>query len=132
MLTLSYGYYKPQTGDRGSVWFPRLEDNFQRLNDHTHDGSNSALIPPSSITKATFTSSILAASWSSLGGGNFKQTVTVPAGVAEINNYNIHFYATAPGGAVGRRIHPTVERVSAATYDVYVNDNTLALTAVYV
>lgn len=129
MLTLSYGYYKPESGDRGSVWFPRLEDNFQRLNDHTHNGTNSALIPPSSITKALFKSVISGASWGAdLGGSTYRQTITVPAGVLEINDYLIQFYVTA----TGERVYPTVERVSATTYYVYSNSNSLAITAVYV
>lgn len=127
MLTLSYGYYKPQTGDKGSTWFPRIEDNFQRLNDHTHDGLNSALIPSSSITKTAFKSTILSTGWTTLGGGNVKKTITVPAGVLEVNDYSIYFYITA----TGFRLLPTVERVSATTYDIYTN-SALALTAVYV
>lgn len=44
MDVLSYGYKKPQDGDTGDVFFPAIEDNIQRVNDHTHDGVNSAFI----------------------------------------------------------------------------------------
>lgn len=44
MITLSYGYEKPQNGDTGDVFFPALERDIQRLNDHTHDGVNSPFI----------------------------------------------------------------------------------------
>lgn len=128
MLTLSYGYFKPQTGDRGSVWFPRLEDNFQRLNDHNHDGSNSSLLTPAAISKALFKTVILSAAWSSLGGGNYRQTITVPSGVTELNNYVVQFYVTA----TGVRVFPSFERQSATSYFVFTNDNSLGYTAIYV
>ena len=129
MLTLSYGYYKMETGDRGAVWFPAIEDNFQRLNDHTHNGTDSALIPPSSIVKTAFKTVISGASWGvDLGGSTYRQTITVPAGVAEINNYLVQFYVTA----TGERVFLEVVRVSATTYYVYSNLSTLAVTALYV
>jgi len=50
MIILSNGYRKPEVGDFGDVWFPALEDNIERVNAHTHNGSDSPLIPSSSIT----------------------------------------------------------------------------------
>lgn len=44
MITLSYGFEKPVNGDTGDVFFPALERDIQRLNDHTHDGVNSPFI----------------------------------------------------------------------------------------
>lgn len=44
MEILSYGYKKPVNGDTGDVFFPALEENIQKQNDHTHDGVNSAFI----------------------------------------------------------------------------------------
>lgn len=126
METLSYGYFKPETGDKGSVWFPAMEANMERLNDHNHDGTDSALLPPSSISK--FSGSISSGSWSSAGGGNYSQDITVPAGISEINNYFIKFYVTS----TGYQLHLTWERLTATTYRVYINDNSLSLTAIYV
>ena len=42
--TLSYGFVRPATGDKGSVFFPALEDNITQLNSHDHDGTDSALM----------------------------------------------------------------------------------------
>jgi len=53
MIILSNGYKLPETGDFGDVWFPALEDNIQRTNDHTHNGTNSSKISSSSINVIT-------------------------------------------------------------------------------
>ncbi len=125
MLTLTYGYKKPQTNDRGNVFFTPLENNIQQLNDHFHNGVDSALIPVSSLTKSS--ASILAAGWGATSGGRYRQEVTLPAGFTYANT-TIKFTTAA-----GNIAFLTVELGSAANkYYVYVNDNTLALTALYV
>lgn len=125
MLTLTYGYKKPQTNDRGNVFFTPLENNIQQLNDHFHNGVDSALIPVSSLTKSS--ASILAASWVVTSGGRYRQEVTLPAGFTYANT-QIKFTTAA-----GNVAFLTLELGSAANkYYVYVNDNTLALTALYV
>lgn len=128
MQTLSYGYKNPENTDYGAVWFPALNFNIVRLNSHNHDGVNSPFLAPSSVTKPT--SVILAAAWVAVAGqtGTYRQSVAVPAGVAEISNYFIQFYITSNG----YRLDPTVERIDATHFYVYVNDNTLAITALYV
>ena len=120
-ITLSFGYIKPETGDRGSVWFPDLEDNFQQLNDHTHDGTDSAKIPPSSLDKSSFNQTILAATWTAGtdGNGNFTVLQTVPAGVTEINDFFVRFIRSASGDIV----YPTFTRVSGTTYNVTLNED---------
>ena len=55
MLTLSHGYEKPETGDKGSVFFPALEDNIQKLNDHNHNGLNSELLTAAASAAVTQT-----------------------------------------------------------------------------
>lgn len=126
--TLSFGYVRPVSGDRGSVWFPALENNITQLNSHNHNGSNSANISPSALSITGFTSTIASGSWSAVSGksGLYEQTVTVPAAVTEVNNYDIHVY-----NASGHRLDLTIERQSATTYKIYINDNSLTLTAVY-
>lgn len=122
MLTLSHGFLKPQTGDKGSVWFPALETNIQKLNDHTHNGTDSELLAATSINAGT--TAILAANWVSLGGGNYRQLVTMPAGFSYDAGYSLSFHLTTGG----HLIYPSVERVSATQIYVYINDNTQDLT----
>lgn len=127
MITLSYGYKKPQTGDKGSIWFPALEDDIEQLNDHNHDGLNSEKLTAASITGVGQT--ITAASWVSLGGGNFRQLVTTPANV-NFDDYARNFVINN-GSQAGHQIYPSVEKVSNTTYYVYINDNTIDLKILY-
>jgi hypothetical protein len=131
MDTTTYGYKKPTSGTRAkgsSGWMQALNYNTDRLDDHNHDGSNSALLEMSSFTP--YTNTIAAASWSASGAG-YKQTVTVPAGVTDINNYNVKFVASAPAGVASQIIQLHYKRLTATTYELYCNDATLALTAIY-
>jgi hypothetical protein len=122
--TLSYGYVKPADGDRGATWFPALANNTQQLNDHNHNGINSA---PLAITAVVVTTqAISSGSWSSLGGGNYKQTVTLP-GTLTYDAVSMEFRITSSKHI----IYPTIEKVSSNSYDIYVNDNTIGVTAIY-
>jgi len=120
MQTLSYGFLKPQKSDTGDVFFPAMETNIQKMNDHTHDGTNSSL--PGSTAQ-----SILAVSWvaAPIGGGLYRQAVTVPSG---------HSYDTSDIWfklSTGEAVYPSTERITASSYYIYTNNNTLQYTARY-
>lgn len=121
--TLSYGFIQPQNGDKGSVWFPALNDNIQQLNDHTHDGVTSALLPSTSLTSGSV--SIPAASWVLDVTGRYKQDVTVPAG------YNMDDYAIIFKLSTGEIIVPSITRLTGTTFRIFGPDNTLTYTAVF-
>lgn len=123
--TLSYGFVRPAEGDLASVWMDALEDNVTQLNSHDHDGTDSALIAAASISK--YTTTIASTGYTSLGNGNYSKVITVPAAITEINSYLVQFYITA----TGVRVWPSVERASATSYTIYLNQQ-LALTAVYI
>lgn len=125
METTVYGYSVMEAGDLATAWMPAIAANFSRISAHDHDGVDSVLLTASSITK--FSSTVLAVGWVSQGSGMYRQLITVPAAVLEFNSYDIFIYITS----TGERIFPTVIRVSATTYYIYVNDNTLALTVKY-
>jgi hypothetical protein len=129
MLTLTYGFKKPETNDKGNEFFPALEENIQQLNDHTHNGSDSPLLPTVSLVKST--QSILSAAWAATSGGRYRQEVTLPAGFTYANT-QLRF-VIAGGGTDGEMIYPSIVKGTAANkYYVYINDNSLALTALYV
>lgn len=131
MTLTTYGYKKPDSGDRAkgvTGWYAAYNFNVDRLNTHNHDGANSAFISPSAITP--FSNTVLAAAWSVSGSG-YKQTVTVPAGVADVANYILKFVFTAPAGVVGQNAYLLWNRITATTYDLYCNDNTAAFTVYY-
>lgn len=131
MHVTTYGYQIPDTGDpaKGATgWYAAIVFDFNRLDAHNHDGNNSALLTVGNF--APYTGTILAAGWGSSGTG-YKQTITVPAGITEINNYNLKFIFTAPAGMVGQGAYLGWKRLTATTYEVYCNDNTAAFTVVY-
>jgi len=121
--TLTYGYIQPQNGDKGSTWFPALNDNIQQLNDHAHDGVNSAPISGASVTAGTV--SIPAASWVLDVAGRYRQDVTVPAG------YNMDSYSILFKLSTGEIITPSITRLSATSFRIFGPDNTLTYSAVF-
>lgn len=124
MQTLSYGYKLPETSDTGTIVFPALEDDIQQLNDHDHNGTNSAQLPAQSILGIP--QNILAINWVANGPiGHYRQLITIPAGF-DIDTVNIGFRTSA-----GAFVYPTVEKQSDTTYYVYTIDNTLGFVAVY-
>lgn len=124
MQTLSYGFLKPQTGDRGSAYFPALEGDIQQLNDHVHNGVDSAKIASAGVLATT--QAILSAAWVLVAGGTYRQLVTVPATITTLASWRVEFLDPS-----GFQQYLTMERVSTTTFYVYINDNSLALTAQY-
>lgn len=127
MQTLSYGYKLPETGDRGSIWFPALEDNIERLNDHSHNGTDSALLTTSSMTATTNTASSTA--WDAVVGktGLYSQVVTMPTGFV-YDSYMITFRNAATSGEL---LYLQTEKVGTGTYRLYCNDNSISVKAFY-
>lgn len=121
--TLSYGYIQPQNGDKGSIWFPALNDNIQQLNDHTHDGVTSALIAATSIAAGTV--NIPAGSWTLSSPGLYQQDVTVPAGY-NTAGYSITFYLNT-----GEIILPSISILSSTSFRIFGPSNTLSYIAVF-
>lgn len=120
MLTLSYGFKKPEDDDTADLWWPAMAANMQLLNDHTHDGTDSASL-------VVTTQSISSGSWGSdLGGSTYKQTVTLP-GTLQFDDISIEIRLASTNEV----IYPAIIKASANTYDIYVSDNSLNLTAVY-
>lgn len=127
MLTLSFGYQKPQTGDKGNVFFPALEADIQQLNDHNHDGANSSKLTAQSITGVSDT--ILGSAWVATSGGTYRQAVTMPANVT-FDAYGIMFRIKT-GGNAGFQVNLSVEKINSNSYYVYINDNSVDLTVLY-
>lgn len=129
MLTLSYGYQKPQNGDKGSLFYPALAANSQQCNDHNHDGTNTQKLTAQSITAVAGT--ILIAGWlaAPIAGGLYRQLITMPPNM-NFDNYGIQIQI-ASGANSGHRVLPSIEKVSATTYYVYSNDNSADWTILY-
>jgi len=115
MQTLTYGYKKPETNDKGPVVFPAMEDNIDQINDHNHDGANSKKLTSASIDSVP--QNVLAADWVSLGGGNYNMQINLLPGY-DYDLTTISFRDTATGDY----IFPTVKRISDGVIEVYSND----------
>ena len=131
MLTLTFGYKLPEDGDKGSVFFPALAFDIQRLNDHDHDGSNSTKLTAQSVGALIDSTSIVAAAWVAVAGqpGTFKQTVIMPPNT-DFDSYGLYFQVKN-GVNIGQIISPSIVKVAAATYDIFTNDNSLNLRVLY-
>jgi hypothetical protein len=122
MITLSFGFKKPETNDKGDIVFPALEDNIQQLNDHNHNGTNSSKIDSSAITPLSET--ILAAGWVATTNG-FRQLVNLPASLAyDTTGFDCRLTS-------GDIFYPTIEKISASQFYIYINDNTQNVTIIY-
>ena len=72
---LSHGYKKPSNPTSGDLFFPALEEAIQKMNDHKHSGTDGEFI-------ASTVQDVLAANWGAdIGGGNYRQLLTVPTGM---------------------------------------------------
>lgn len=123
--TLSFGFIIPENGDPARVWQPAIVSSLTQLNSHNHDGVNSAQINPASITKLQ--TSIVSGAWVNDGNGNYSQVVNLPPAITEVNNYFIKIHNADNGDF----LFLSIERVTAGSFRVRVNDNTLNLVATY-
>lgn len=127
---LSRGFKKPTAPDAGSIWFTDLETNIDQLNDHTHNGANSAPLAK--------TQSILKAAWVDDGTltGTYKQTITLPTLTNGAISYQLKFDEISTEFRVADantdRVFPRLKKLTANSYEIYVNDNSLDLTALYI
>ncbi len=115
MQTLSKGFKKPQTGDLGTVFFPAMEDNFQQLNDHTHDGSDSQLISAINLSTTSSRATVLGASFVDQGDGYWRASVPVPQGAYE------DYCVVVRDPTTFEIIYLKQARVNASTFYLYTN-----------
>lgn len=124
MQTTTYGYKKPETGDATSVWEGSVEDNVQRLNDHSHNGSDSARLTSAAFTITTATAA--SANWVATTGGTYRQAITMPINMSYAD-YNVSFR----DANTGNQLYLSCEKISNTSFYVYINDNTLTITIQY-
>ena len=118
MQTLSYGYKKPEPGDTGDSFYPAMSDNMQSVNDHTHNGTNSAPLDAGGVT-------VSSGSWGAVGGlpGIYEQVVTLPTGFT-FANVTIWFVDTSE-----KVINLEYQYDSTNSFKVFTNDNSQEYTA---
>lgn len=123
MQTLTFGFKKPTTGDRGAVFFPALEENIQKLNDHTHNGADSQAINSKDITPFKQT---VAPTWSPHGPQGYRTEITIPNGKLYDD-----FVITFRDSATGAQLLLSTQKTSPTTYYVFINDPSINLVVHY-
>jgi hypothetical protein len=124
MQTLTYGLVKPTSGTKGSDFFPALEDNFEQIDGHTHNGTNSPKLTSASTTGVQI--NVPAASWAATGvTGLYSQTVTLPAALPYSTSH-ISFQESVSGDVFLLQ----VEKVSETVFEVFCNDSSLTFKAI--
>lgn len=123
METLTYGFQKPSPNDPGSIVFPAMEQNIERLDNHNHNGLNSRKLEAASIAATTET--IASASWVADSDGLFSQVVTLPAG------YNYGTCSMKFRLPDGSDIFPEIEREADNQYKIIFADNSTNVIALY-
>jgi hypothetical protein len=124
MQTLTNGYLLPETFDRGNTFFPALEQNIQRLNDHSHNGADSEKLNAESFLGLTDTTSLVPANWTLQPNGLYRALVTM-IGSMVFDTKNIRLVAN------NRVLYADYEKVTSNTFYVYVNDPSLSVTVLY-
>lgn len=109
---------KPQNSDDISVFNPALRANVQKTNDHTHDGTNS---PRTAVTTQT----IASGGYTDLGNDTHRKLITLASSL-QYDDVVIQMKLST-----GDLFYPTIEKVSATTFNLFVNDPTQSYTAVY-
>ena len=124
MITLTYGYQKPEAGDIGDVIFDAFENNIDLMNNHNHDGLTGAKISSANLEKLE--QSIVSSSWSLQGDGIYRQLVNIVGGRL-YEDLIIDFRDTDTGDMVMLE----AEQVNPASFYIYTNDATLNITVLY-
>lgn len=124
MQTLSNGYLKPDSGDRGNVFFPALENNIQRLNDHTHNGSNSEKLTSEALVALLDSTSLVPANWTLHSSGLYRAPVVMPGST-------VFDTTTVSLRLNGKPLYGDIEKLTINTFYVYVNDPSISVTVLY-
>lgn len=113
MIILSNGYKLPEDGDLGDVWFDALEDNIQRLNDHSHDGIDSEKLDASAVEAI---STGISTGDFTLSGTEYTYRLTLPSGL-QVDTTSIEFRDATTRDP----IHMRYEIFSVSQIDIYSN-----------
>lgn len=123
-LTTGMKLEKPDAGDNGYVWFPVLERNIDKINDHAHSGTDASKIRSTNILAEKVNLNDIAL-WTADGVGRFYKEITIP------NNANYADVFVMVKNAAGDQMFLDVKAVSGNTKKcrIYSNDSTLSATA---
>lgn len=138
MQTTTYGYLNPNQGDLSkglNGWMAAVNFDIARFDSHSHNGVDSPLLTFGSIAAQTVVAP--SGSWTASTGGTglpasgYMQTVTVPASIAEINNFNVKFLINTAGVTQYQPLNLFYARLTGTTFNLYSNSNTIDVLCVF-
>lgn len=121
------GYLVPTDGELGSTFFTSMVTNITLLDAHTHNGADA-----SSLVK---TQTITSAGWTLVSAGTYSQVVTLPTYTNGTHSHQLNFdeISISLRDSNGEPIFNQIVRLTATTYTIYTNDNTLtSIRAIYI
>lgn len=125
-LTTPYQFKVPEVDDNGAIVASAIEDTIDQLNDHTHDGITSALLPLNSVE--TQSQVVSSASWAVVEDvpDSFRATVTMPVG--------LEFDKTPPqlfNNDTGEMLLLTCNKLGTSSFEIFTWDDELEVKVVY-
>lgn len=140
--TLSYGFKLPQDGDTGANDFwDDLESDITQLNNHTHNGSDSAKLTSTSITSVSHAvdntvTALLTTGWVLQTDGGYKRTINIASFFSTIKfdevSISWRVFTSVFSGENGYDIFfPTIEKIGVSTYNVTLNIDVTTLSSPY-
>lgn len=138
MTPTAYGYLIPDTGDLSkgaNGWMAANDFNWARISGHTHDGVDSPTLAVNAFSP--YTKNAPAASWAANPGGSgipaggYVQTVTVPTGITEMNDYMIKFLINTAGATRYQQVYLDYNRLTGTTFQLFSNDNSVDILCVF-
>jgi hypothetical protein len=112
MLDIQYGYELPEDGDVGSIVFPALERDIQRMATHNHDGTASARLNPGSLLGSTQLVDSTDINWGPAtpqGSSSTMQSLLIDMGLASISTL------------IFDEVNPTFRKKNGTEYDIELN-----------
>lgn len=125
----SHGYKKPNDGTTG--FWDKLNENTDQLNSHNHDGLNSEKLgPQASVGLEQVIPPVPAWVVVDAPSSSYSKDITIPVALTlaalTFDTVNISIRSAA-----GDILPLKVQKLTATTFRVFSNDNTLALKVVY-
>lgn len=116
----TYGYKLITAPTDGSLFWDAIEFNFSRLDTHNHDGTTGAPIASSTGTASS-------GAWGSdLGGGRYRQEITMPAGrTFDTTRFEVR-------DSNNEVTYNTLVKTASNKFYIYTNDNSKTYTIHYV
>lgn len=116
METLSYGRKRPQDLDPGSDFWDALRDNITLDDSHDHDGTDSARILSSNLTRGSV--SVPSSGWSvQQADGSYRYTVTMP-GAHTWGACKVQVFYNG-GTDDGKLLNATLVKITSTTFYLY-------------